>query len=116
MSPGRNSLLKINDLVRRHSLSLVNRTPPKGSLSAELLSVNPRNSLEETQKLIDDLKESLSDFGSCVSEVSDNDDRNAVVSSVSDQRENNGSSKKKKKKGRVNLPLRKVRICLKKLT
>ena len=62
------------------------------------MSVNPRNSLEETQKLIDDLKESLSDFGSCVSEVSDNDDRNVVVSSVSDQRENNGSSKKKKKK------------------
>ena len=63
--------LKTPDLVRRHSLSM--RTPPLGSLAAEVLdspSFPPKGSLAKTKNILLDLKEiseRLSDFGSCVS-------------------------------------------------
>ena len=85
-SPGKTPLLLFNgqipdtadhddtsNLVRRHSLSLLNRTPPKISLAAELLARTPRPDLNRTKALVSDLKDCLSDFGSCVSEMSDDD-------------------------------------------
>ena len=67
--------LKTPDMARRHSLSL--RTPPMGSLAAELLdspSFPPIGSLAKTKSLLMDLKEMserLSDFGSCKSSSSE---------------------------------------------
>ena len=60
------------DLARRHSLSLLNRTPPEGSLAAQLLdpslSLVPRSLISN----IKDITASLSDFNSCISSTSDN--------------------------------------------
>ena len=56
------------DLVRRHSVSLSNRTPPPGSLAADLMQ--PGQAFSRTQLIVDDLKDltdRLSDFNSCVS-------------------------------------------------
>ena len=62
-------------LVRRHSLSLFDRTPPMGSLAAELLATTtPRQDLQRTNSMINELKsmaENFSDFGSCLSDSSD---------------------------------------------
>ena len=78
-----------SQFVRRHSLSLVNRTPPQGSLASEILSLTPRPDLSRTQNLVTELKEYLSDFGefaSCASEASENDAReNADAMETSDE-------------------------------
>ena len=69
-------------LVRRNSLSLLNRTPPPNSLAAEILGstssrVPPENVPRQPgQMLLSSLKnisESLSDFNSCLSYSSSND-------------------------------------------
>ena len=55
-------------LVRRHSISLLNRTPPKGSLAEDILMTTPL--FAKTQSIMDsinDIKETLSDFASCQS-------------------------------------------------
>ena len=59
--------------TRRHSLSLLDRTPPPGSLAADIL-LTPRPDLSRTHLLVKELKEHLSDFGSCISESSESDD------------------------------------------
>ena len=59
------------DLVRRHSVSLSNRTPPSGSIAAQILSSEQTLSL--TKLAVKELKcvsDQLSDFNSCVSELS----------------------------------------------
>ena len=66
----------VSDLVRRHSLSLHNRTPEKGSLAEDLLNA-PRFDLEKTNLMINELKEQLSDFASCIeSSQASSDDSN----------------------------------------
>ena len=53
-------------VARRHSISLVNRTPPGGSLAAELLNTTNPNLLK-TASMLSELRtmsEQLSDFGS----------------------------------------------------
>ena len=82
-------------LARRHSLSLLNRTPPRDSLAAELLGNNiarrhsvssPRDSLaadllgnnipsiaKSVMSSIKDITESLSDFNSCMSSPNNTD-------------------------------------------
>ena len=63
----------IDQLVRRHSLSLKNRTPPQNSLAADLLNT-PRENLEKTANIIGEIKsmtDRLSDFASCISSDSD---------------------------------------------
>ena len=58
------------DLVGKHSLSL--RTPVKGSLAYDIITTsNPH--LQKVQALMSDFKESLSDFGSCLSSDSEAD-------------------------------------------
>ena len=59
------------DLARRHSLSLLNRTPPPGSLAADLLGSNLPRMSESIMSSIRDIKESLSDFNSCISDNTD---------------------------------------------
>jgi len=59
-------------LARRHSLSLLNRYPHKNSIADELLNT-PREGLMKTSSVIDELKERLSDFASCVSDSSNYD-------------------------------------------
>ena len=51
-----NADLGIENLVRRHSLSLLNRTPPPNSLAAELLKAPPRADFQKTSEIIEDLK------------------------------------------------------------
>ena len=57
------------EFVRRHSISVINRTPPRGSVAEEL--INPVNSylLNAKFKLseLKDMTERLSEFGSCIS-------------------------------------------------
>ena len=85
---------EFDDLARRHSISLINRTPPPGSLAEELLfptDLTRRHSISTTppgspelqhlcpknlnfqrkiMSSIEDIKETLSDFNSCVSSLS----------------------------------------------
>ena len=65
-----------NDVVRRHSLSL--KSPPLDSIASQILnSRNPHEtppSYNRAKSLLGelkDLKEQISEFGSCVSEISD---------------------------------------------
>ena len=63
------------ELARRHSISLINRTPPSGSLAEELLAPSPSASLQNLKLIssIKDITEALSDFNSCMSSFSSND-------------------------------------------
>ena len=58
--------------VRRHSLSLLNRTPPRNSLAADILGTHDfqaskslNNSTRSLMNSIKDMQEALSDFKSC---------------------------------------------------
>ena len=94
-------------VARRHSISLVNRTPPGGSLAAELLnSTNPN--LLKTASLLSEIRtmsEQLSDFGSCLSSIS-NSESDSLVESGEDLQKVGGyqtlnerkRNKKKKRK------------------
>ena len=53
-------------VVRRHSISLTHRTPPRKSIAAEILDI-PRVDFLRAQAAMSDLKEQLSEFGSCMS-------------------------------------------------
>ena len=93
-----------NELARRHSLSLLDRTPPKGSLAEELLSLDVRRPSRNKTIMtsIRDLTETLSEFNSgsehpfnsCRSSMSGNEASDTGSSSVS------GSKKKLKKRKR----------------
>ena len=58
-----NILLEDQDTGRRNSLSL--RSPPSEASAAEILATN--NHLKHVQPMLLDVKEALSEFGSCVS-------------------------------------------------
>ena len=90
-----------DQLVRRHSLSLENRTPPPKSLASDILGLSP--SLESSRLLMNrlrNLQDSLSDFKSCadsdysgglsMSSSNDSDDdlkeKKEVVHSVNDKK------------------------------
>ena len=88
----------VEDLVIRHSLSLLNRTPPVDSIANELLSVAPRPNLEKAQKMLSELKESLSDFGSCLSDHTDNDSGGPPSDKETKFNSDKKNDKKKKKK------------------
>ena len=57
-------------LVRRHSISTINRTPPPNSLAADLLGLGlPSATLMSTRSIfsnISQIQDSLSDFNSCL--------------------------------------------------
>ena len=86
------------DIVRRHSISIINRTPPKNSIAEDLLQTESRrHSLLRSASLLEevkDLTEQLSEFGSCIS--SDESDKESFTS-VNEK----FSNKKKKRKLKV---------------
>ena len=64
-------------VVRRHSISLINRTPPKDSIAGEILEANSRPDFLKAQAALNDLKgltDQLSDFGSCLSSFDSSED------------------------------------------
>ena len=79
----------VTSLVRRHSLSLTNRTPEKGSLAEDLLKMNYPSLKSRTSQLrssIKDLSETLSDFNSCIESSSDEDNLKEVKMSKKGQK------------------------------
>ena len=77
-----------NVLVRRHSMSLFDRTPPSISLAAELLQTQSQYSSirQKTSKSIlsniADIQDALSEFGSCREESSSSSEGSESSSSV----------------------------------
>ena len=62
-------------VARRHSISLIDRTPPKDSLAAEFYDLQTPSFIRSST-LLNELKvvsEQLSDFGSCLSNLSSSD-------------------------------------------
>ena len=105
-------LLEPGDLARRHSLSLLNRTPPPGSLSAELLSIpGPLTKKASTNQVtlaaVKDIMESLSDFNSCRSYPSSSDssdlEKKPSVKGSKKRRKRKKSSEKEELKKKVNM-------------
>ena len=88
-------------VVRRHSLSLQNRTPPKNSIAADISERSISKSASNIHLLskptsaiwnsIMDIKEALSDFNTANSSLS-------LSSSEEDQSEGSGKKSKKKRK------------------
>ena len=67
--------IEVSDLVRRHSLSLHNRTPPPRSLCAELLrTCDTKDRQQNLLSDIQDIAASISDFNSCFSSNSSAED------------------------------------------
>ena len=58
---------------RRHSISILDRPPPVSSNAAEIV-LTPRPDIAKTKLLGNELKDGLSDFGSCISGSSSVDD------------------------------------------
>ena len=107
-SPQWNSL-QDEELATRHSKSLLNRTPPPGSLSAELLTPSqpighsmfkpqPKNKVLISN--IRDISETLSDFISNRSSLSLSDESDYETTSLSQQgfRNNKSGIPRKRKK------------------
>ena len=84
------------DLARRHSLSLIDRTPPPGSLASELLDL-PKPTARNKSSLasIKDLAETLSEFNSCVSSTEGSEIENLPVCKSPKKRKRKKSSEKK---------------------
>ena len=74
LSNNENQEVDTANFIFKHSQSLLNRTPPKGSLAADLLTLTPRPDVSRKKALVSEMKDCFSDFGSCV-EMSDDDDR-----------------------------------------
>ena len=87
------------DLARRYSLSLRDRTPPKGSIAEDLL-LTSRPVLEKTNLMINELKDQLSDFASCMSSQASSDDSNNEKDSKSDSFQTVNEKKRIKKSKR----------------
>ena len=96
-------------LARRHSLSLSNRTPPRGSIAEDLLQLTPRYNLNKAADIIDKIKESISDFGSCLSDMDTDcsnrkDDCSQESLSETNSSFKSGYKKIKKKKRKKSTP------------
>ena len=95
------------DLVRRHSLSSMNRSPPPDSLIADILCLNrPSLTLKESSRSImsniSQIQESLSDFNSCL-ESSSSDEEASVLEEESVLKTANEKKREKKKKRKLKL-------------
>ena len=86
--------LSDREVVRRHSISLIDRSPPRHSLAANILEKTP--SLASVKLLwsqIADIKNSLSDFNSCA------EDESELESSAESSGESSGDSGNNLKEG-----------------
>ena len=95
------ALASPGSLARRHSISLIDRTPPKESLAAEFYNLQTPSFIRTTS-LLNELKsvtEQLSEFGSCLSSSSssDFDDRLEVTGGFQTTNEKKRNKKKKRK-------------------
>ena len=77
----------VETLVRRHSLSLVNRSPDAGSLAEDLLSFKLKNQRSLLRDSIKDLSDVVLNFNSCQS----------TFDSSSEEEANENKSKKSKR-------------------
>ena len=90
----------LDQVVRRYSLSLENRSPPRNSIAADLLHSKPTRA----EEIIADIKETLSDFNSCqesLSELSGSSDegQEGLGHALKTVNEKKRDKKKKKKAG-----------------
>ena len=94
---------KNEDLVRRHSISIIDRTPPPNSLACEILESRKVSQALRTSILsnIADIQESLSDFNSCaesLGESCDSTDDGELDLKKDDNHEFKSSNEKKRAK------------------
>ena len=71
ISQGFGNFLSDKEVTRRHSISLIDRTPPPNSLAADILGRS--TSVAAAKSLLSqlsDMQESLSEFNSCLSSSS----------------------------------------------
>ena len=80
-------------------MSLLNRTPNKNSLAAELLNT-PRANLQKTSSVIDEINDKLSDFASCLSSSEASNDENELGNEGFKAVSENKRQKKNKRKMR----------------
>ena len=104
--PANSEFCSREELVRRHSISLVDRSPPPNSLSADILGLKPPILTAKAKGLLSSLSEihdSLSDFNSCLESSGscssseqevDLKEKGTVVKSMNDKKR----EKKKKRK------------------
>ena len=101
----RHSFSSRRDLVGRHSISLVNRSPNFKSLAAEILGNKVPFISKSILNNMVDIQDSISDFGSCLGSSSSSSDE----SGVQEESENNGfltvNNKKRLKKAKRKLNL-----------
>ena len=93
-------------IARRHSISLIDRTPPLNSLSAELIATESPCLLKTTY-ILNELKvmhEQFSDFGSCLSSLSSSESSDSV-----DETESLGGFQTLNEKKRIKRQKRKLR-------
>ena len=86
--------------VRRHSISLSGRTPPRNSIAADILA-KPSHNLNSNKSLltsIKDLQEALSDFNSCNSTLDSSASSDCTSETHDLKNSNPGFGKKKRKK------------------
>ena len=96
-------------VVRRHSLSLMRRTPPKDSLAAEILGTNnfqaKNKETHMSKSIMDsirDMQEVLSDFNSCQSTLDDStSSSNESSDDLKNPKQSNNGRKAKKRKARA---------------
>ena len=102
MEPPSNS-----SVVRRHSLSMINMTPPKDSIAADILGTfPPRPDLLKTKSMLNELEtltERLSDFGSCLSSSSSDDQSGEENLDTGGFKTMNEKKRNKKKKRKLKL-------------
>ena len=91
------------EVIRRHSISLTDRTPPPNSIAAEI--IGKPSSLTAAKSLlaqIADLKESLSDFNSCAESLPESsttsDDTSDDLEEKTEVKSKNMNEKKREKK------------------
>ena len=77
------SFTSVPQLVRRHSLSILDRSPPPNSIAAQLLASSNLTKISSKALLSDiaDIRGSLSDFNSCIESTGDtsNDSEDGIT-------------------------------------
>ena len=97
--------------VRRASISLINRTPPRDSTAGEILDINSKPDFLKFHAALNDLKgltEQLSDFGSCLSSFDSSEesgDEKQVVESAAKEDFKCMNDKKRNKRNKRKLKI-----------
>ena len=97
------------DMVRRHSLSMIDRSPPPNSLAAELLAGKDsehswKASTRSILSSLADIQNSLSDFNSCVESTNDgtsSSDEAETGKEISEGKTANDKKREKKRKRKL---------------